>query len=154
MDIDDHGERSLENALPWAKVRPARYSLDSTGWFNYGVLRDHHKSRIAKDPGFEYLVGVAETVKTAQDKETVSLVEEKRRAERDKIRMENLVRENQFRKSRGLEPLTLADKEKEDDDDLIEEDEDDDPIKKIMLDEAAAILADHIAMQGFYAVKH
>jgi carboxyl-terminal processing protease len=154
VDIDDHGERSLENALPWAKVRPARYSLDSTGWFNYGVLRDHHKSRIAKDPGFEYLVGVAETVKTAQDKETVSLVEEKRRAERDKIRMENLVRENQFRKSRGLEPLTLADKEKEDDDDLIEEDEDDDPIKKIMLDEAAAILADHIAMQGFYAVKH
>ncbi|TNF98733.1 MAG: tail-specific protease [Gammaproteobacteria bacterium] len=153
VDIEDHGERSLDNALPWAKVRPARYSHNTSSWFNFGVLRDHHKSRIAKDPGFDYLIGVAKSVKSVQDKEVVTLVEQQRRIERDNIRKQNLDRENQFRQSRGLEALTMADKEK-DDDDLIEEDKDDDPIKKIMLDEAAAILADHISMQGYYAVKH
>ncbi len=147
---DDRGERSLDNALPWARVEPANFTRMSGDWFNVEYLRDQHKSRVARDAGFKYLISLAGELRKAQDKKAISLVEKIRRKERDEIQRRNLELENLFRESRGMERLTLEDKDG-DDDDFIEED-DDDPVLKIKLEEAARILADYIHMlRGRYA---
>ncbi len=145
---DDHGERSLDNALPWARVRPVDYARVSGDWVNVEYLRERHDSRVATDAGFKYLMAVADELRRAQDKKTISLVEKVRRRERDAVQQRNLELENRFRQSRGMELLTLADKDR-DEDDFIEEE--DDPVLKIKLEEAAHILADHINMRGRYA---
>jgi len=153
IDIGDQGERSLKNALPWAKIRAASYKPVNTSWHNMEALRNRDKSRIAKDPGFSYLVNTAKEIKAIQDRKSVSLMESKRRKQRDLRRSNNLEQENMFRKSRGLKPLTLADKDI-DDDDAIGEDNKENPVEKIQLEEAANILADHITIvDGRYAVS-
>jgi len=147
VDNADQGERSLDNALPWAKVAPADYEKTSSGWFNLSTLRKNHQSRIAEDAGFIYLVDTAQSVNHLQGLKTVSLSEKIRRNERNNRRRHALELENKFRQSRGLKLLTLQDKEKDEDDELVEEEEDEEPALKIQLDEAANILADHITQQ-------
>ena len=150
---DDQGERSLDNALPWAKVKAANFEPVKIPWYDIEVLRNRDKSRVAKDPGFQYLVSVAKQIKEIRDIKEVSLLESKRRLERTRRMQKNLEMENLFRRSRGLEPLTLADKNKDDEDSF--EEEKDDPINRIKLDEAANILADHITMlRGRYAARN
>ena len=112
-----------------------------------------HQARISADDGFTYLVDTAKSISELEKQKELSLSEKIRRNERDKRRQHALELENRFRLSRGLEPLTLEDKEKEEEDDLIAE-EDDDPALKIQLEEAANILADHIGIQqGKFAVR-
>lgn len=148
---DDHGERSLENALPWARVRPANFTRMPGDWFNVDYLRDQHKSRIAEDAGFHYLMALANELRKVQDKKVVSLVEKTRRQERDETQQRNLRLENLFRESRGMQQLTLEDKDR-DEDDFIEEEGA--PVLKIKLEEAAHILADYInILHGRYAVR-
>lgn len=153
IEGDEQGERSLDNALPWAKVAPADYRKVSSGWFSLNTLRSMHQARISADDGFTYLVDTAKSISELEKQKELSLSEKIRRNERDKRRQHALELENRFRLSRGLEPLTLEDKEKEEEDDLIAE-EDDDPVLKIQLEEAANILADHIGIQqGKFAVR-
>jgi len=147
IDSTDQGERSLDNALPWAKVAPADYEKTSSGWFNLTTLRNKHKSRIAEDAGFIYLVDTAKSINHLQDQKSVSLSEKIRRNERNNRRKHALEFENKFRQSRGLKLLTMKDKDKDEDDDLIDEQEDEEPALKIQLDEAAKILSDHIMLQ-------
>ena len=147
IDNSEQGERSLDNALPWAKVAPAEYDRASSGWFNLSTLRSMHQARISKDPGFIYLVDTAESVKQLQEQKSVTLSEKLRRKERSQRREHALELENKFRESRGLDLLTLKDKDRQEDDELIEEEEEDEPALKIQLDEAANILADHIIIK-------
>ena len=53
VDSDDYGERALENALPWATVRPARYTRHSPALAGEVLInvRRLHESRIEDDPG-------------------------------------------------------------------------------------------------------
>lgn len=153
IDIGEQGERSLDNALPWAKIRPAKYKPITSSWYNLEVLRNRDKSRIARDPGFKYLISLAKDIKAMVEKKSVSLNEAKRKKQRDQIRQKSLELENRFRQSRGLAPLTMADKNK-DEDELLDEENKDDPVKKIHLEEAANILIDHIKMKaGRYAAN-
>lgn len=152
IDNSDQGERSLDNALPWAKVAPANYEKVASGRFNLETLRNRHQSRIAKDEGFIYLIDTAESINHLQEQKSVSLSEKLRRNERNNRRNHALEFENKFRESRGLKRLTLKDKDKDEEDDLVDEDEEKEPALKIQLDEAANILSDYILMErGNYA---
>jgi carboxyl-terminal processing protease len=147
IDNSEQGERSLDNALPWAKVAPANYEKVTSGRFNLVTLRNRHQSRIAKDEGFIYLIDTAKSINHLQEQKSVSLSEKLRRNERNNRRKHALEFENKFRESRGLKLLTLKDKDKDEDDDLVQEDEEKEPALKIQLDEAANILSDYILMQ-------
>lgn len=142
----DQGERSLDNALPWAKVAPADYEKVSTGWFNFNTLRNNHRARIEHDEGFIYLVDLANSISYLQEQKAISLSEEVRRNERNNRRHHALEMENKFLHSRGLKELTLKDKDN-DEDDIIDDKKEDEPALKIQLEEAANILADHILIQ-------
>lgn len=137
----DHGERSLENALPWAAIQPAKH----TQWGRTALngLREASALRVAASPAFQFLVEEEEDLIELGERNTVSLRESVRRAEWDEREKTRLERRNRLREFRGLEPLSGLD---DDDEQAIADDDeqDEEGIQRIMLEESAKILADHI----------
>jgi len=136
----DHGERSLENPLPWARIDAARYPR--LGSFNASELSRRSARRIARDPGFQMLVNRSEVMREAQSRTEVSLRDSVRRSEderRDKVFKDQ---RDSFLRARGITPVD------EDDDHVDEEalDAQRDAIGRIQVEEAARVLADSIRM--------
>ncbi len=134
VGIDDHGERALDNALPWTNVQPATYAEFQQSYDTrvMRLTRENHQSRISDDPGFEYLVGEAKAISRASDQKVISLLEKRRIEERSEKDTERRTRLNAYRAALGLKPLEEGEEVDE------EESTDDD----VLLEEAARILTD------------
>jgi len=137
----DHGERALKNALPWASIKPAKHEL--LGEASVSGLRSASERRIAGNAGFRFLLEEEDDLIELDKKTTVSLRESVRRAEWDRREHDRLERRNRLRAFREL-PLLASLDEEEDEDASAEEDKDPEGIQRIMLEESANILADHI----------
>jgi carboxyl-terminal processing protease len=137
---DDHGERSLENALPWASIPPADFRpVNANG---VAGLIDRHQARVARDPGFIYLEKRDAEIQAQRDEKTVSLLESERRREFDQRQQAQLDARNQYRKTRGLGPLTR--KQIEEQEELDPEEDDEEGVSKILVEESARVLADYV----------
>lgn len=143
ISVEDHGERSLDNALPWASVKPARYSPVNFIPGDMTRVRAAHEQRILADQAFQALLATERAIKEARDKKELSLMETERREEHRKARLEQRARENQVRLARGLAllPEDPGDDPEEENDD--EADEQDDGFD-VVLNEAGRILSDWI----------
>ncbi|NOY72782.1 MAG: tail-specific protease [Gammaproteobacteria bacterium] len=137
---EEKGERAYDNALPWAAVKPAKFNSYNMDLTNLDLLIKKHKSRIAINPGFQFLTKQAENIEEARNKKTISLQETVRKLERERNEKEQLTQLNHFRSSRGLDPIIDLD-----DDEALEGE--DKIIKSIMAREAAFILDDMIHLQ-------
>ena len=137
-DASEHGERSLDNALPWARITPALYAAKGIG--AYARLRDKSQARVSGDLGFSMLSEQERILQEMEEITTVSLNEKRRRAESDQ--REELLKEqkNRFLLSRGITPR--EDDDEEEDSEAAEKEKD--AISQIQLNEAARILADFI----------
>lgn len=138
--ISDHGERSLDNALPWASIKPVPHELRD--FVTVDHLLEAHKQRIANDPGFKFMEAQESLLQTIRDEKIVSLNEKERKIEwekREDLRIDN---RNEFRKSRGSDLISkdLTDEEKDKLDD-----EDDEALQEVILNESARILSDYIS---------
>jgi carboxyl-terminal processing protease len=141
----EYGERSLDNALPWDKIKPARYMQANAPIDKFEVVRNRSLERIRTDPGFNMLVRKTELIEEQKEKKFVSLNLEQRRAERERLlRLQREV-ENQYRAAVGLKPLPedYAAAEEEENAGL-EETVEDSPQYDVMLQETARILNDLI----------
>ncbi len=141
-DIGDHGERALENALPWARIDAADYSRLGTG--DPGALSRQSAVRVAQDPGFQMLAKRDQVLREVEKQKRVSLRESDRRAEDQ--RREQLFKQEQdrFLLARGITPV-------DEEADQIDEDALDaqrDAIARIQVEEAARVLADSILAEG------
>jgi len=146
IDIEDYGERSLDNALPWDQVKSATYIKVGSPENFYDKIRSLHEERVSSDRSFKLLLEQLNLeqlnlVKASSDKKTISLKESKRKAEREKLLDMRHELENELRIVQGLEPLPQRDDTLE-----IDEFEDDDEEKPldILLQETARILNDLI----------
>ena len=85
VDTQTHGERALENALPWATVTAARYIPHAAASARsvFDRARVEHEQRVRGSDRFQSLI--VELAQRDQNSENtaVSLHEETRRAERD-----------------------------------------------------------------------
>ncbi len=144
---DDYGERSLDNALPWAQIEPADYEISGQG--AVPRLMESHLSRISHDPGFEMLVDREKRFEDLDERSEVSLLESARRAEWEKREKERLLHKNRFRLSQGLDAIKLESDQKIDEEEGSEESE---ATHRIELNEAARILVDSIRLQAPVAV--
>jgi len=153
IQSDDHGESALDNALPWDQIAPASFVPIAAGFraqLPYAIAQ--HQARVKHDDGFQVLLEEARLVKEARDRTQVSLVEEQRRLEQQETRKTNHDLQNRLRVARGLEPLPEPDITDEHDevasaqtDNETEQDSEDEPKPlDIVLNEAAAVLADLI----------
>lgn len=163
----DYGESSLDNALPWSSIKPARYEIYQDMTDVLIAVNDRSTRRVKEDPEFQFLLEDIRLFKEAQDKTTVSLLESKRREQ---------LREDEDRRQKRKDLLkslsaqveadsvtkltdeedrsdTLAEiaaalpvEDETEDGDVREEDEDDLPQSDIMLEESIRIISDMIGM--------
>ncbi|MES9967662.1 MAG: carboxy terminal-processing peptidase, partial [Sedimenticola sp.] len=140
---DEHGERGLENALPWARIAAASYSPHGLG--SLVKYTELHRQRVAGDAGFKYLEAEAEMLEEARNREVVTLQESRRKQERDERREKRKQLKNRFLVSVGLEPE--SDSEDEEESEPEDNKDEEDPVDNIMLHETARILSDFIEGQ-------
>ena len=141
LSNDDHGERALDNALPWDSIAAARYNKTATAHPSLNVLREQHNKRVSNDPAFQALLAQEQAIEEARQLRSISLNKAKRQTEHNTKKLEQRARENELRLAKGLDPLP-ADPD-DDDDDATDKDEDE-PEIDILLDEAANVLTDWI----------
>jgi carboxyl-terminal processing protease len=138
-DTSDHGERSLDNPLPWARIRPARYRAESemeAGGLD--TVRQRSLARIKHDPGFAMLIARGNVLKELSDEKVVSLREKDRVMESE--RRERVLKDqrDQYLRSQGITPVDEEDEQV--DEDALEKQQE--VISRIQVKEAARILVD------------
>ncbi|MBI1732845.1 MAG: carboxy terminal-processing peptidase [Gammaproteobacteria bacterium] len=146
---EDSGERSLDNALPWDQVEPARFVPASAPVSSFDEVRRRHEARIRDDRAFSLLMEELRLLRDANERTTVSLNEQQRRSERTALLLAQRKVENELRVAQGLQPLTeqvSLDAEPEEDADSGAADDDDDRFDpgKVLLQESVQILLDLI----------
>ncbi|MBK8957194.1 MAG: carboxy terminal-processing peptidase [Proteobacteria bacterium] len=146
MGDDEHGERSLDNALPWAAIDPARFTAVAYSTDRVATVRKQLDKRIASDSAFQALLATERAVSDAQAQKSLSLREDKRRAEHDKARADQRTRENQIRQARGLPPLPAdaVTPEGDEEEDEFRKPDDKDKALDVILTEAGNVLTDWI----------
>ncbi len=108
----EYGERSLENALPYAQIKPAHYKPN--GASEYADLQQRHLKRIEIDPGFQMLLEQEKRFSEIEKRTQVTLLESRRKAEWDEQENERLEQKNRFRVSQGLAAIDSNQVEEQD----------------------------------------
>ncbi|MGO6679236.1 carboxy terminal-processing peptidase [Rhizobium leguminosarum] len=80
-DPTSFGETSYDNALPWAQIKPAKYTAADTVTTLLPTLQSRHDARIESDPDFQRLIKDIADLKAQREKGIVSLNEAERRKE-------------------------------------------------------------------------
>ena len=139
VDSEDVGESAQKNALPWDEIAATRYRGDRGVAALAPELARRHQARAAKDPDYQAFLRDLEFTRQQRDKTTVSLLENQRRSEQERIEAWQRERENRYRTAKGLPPLKAGDEIPEGKDSVIPD---------AALEESARIVADLIALGG------
>jgi carboxyl-terminal processing protease len=78
---DEYGERSLDNALPWTSINPARYELSGDLTEILPAIDQRSSKRLKANPEFRFLQEDIRSYQESRDRTTLSLLENTRRAE-------------------------------------------------------------------------
>ncbi|MFT5520034.1 MAG: carboxyl-terminal processing protease [Enterobacterales bacterium] len=137
IKIDEYGESSEKNALPWDTISPVDYLPVANLTKLFPMLNAAHKKRVATDKEFMYLIDDIKEYMENSDTKSVSLNLVKRKVKRKEIEDKILERENKRRVEKGLKVIADIDEIDE-----IEDNDAPDP----RLDETAEILQDYIQL--------
>ncbi|MEX2352587.1 MAG: carboxy terminal-processing peptidase, partial [Gammaproteobacteria bacterium] len=129
------GESSLDNALPWDQIKPARFVPANAPVDKYDIARELHEQRIESDRLFQLLLDELTLVYEISQNKTTSLMESKRKQEREMLEAARKELENESRLAQGLPPLDESA-------DLDDEDADRPETIDVILRETARILTD------------
>ena len=130
IDSETVGESSRESALPWDQIKTTEYKASQSLEDAVGVLQQNHLQRTEGDADFNYLVAGIEDLTEQRATTSVSLSLEIRETEREESQARQLELTNQRRTALGQEPIASL------------EEASDDEVPDVLLDEAAAIVAD------------
>ena len=146
---EDYGKRSLDNALPWTKIDPARYESSGDLSQMVAVADSRYQSRILDNQEFDWLRNDIEEYNEHADEKRVSLLESVGREKMKEREARKAERKAQREAGPLLEEDSLlvdADPElgdfSEEEDEVAESDEDKDEGPDLLLREAARIVAD------------
>jgi carboxyl-terminal processing protease len=83
IDPAQWGESAIDNALPWTEIAPV--AIERRGEFGplIPLLEQRHEQRVADDAEFQYLLEDVRIAEERRANRTLSLLESRRRAERD-----------------------------------------------------------------------
>ncbi|MBY5641651.1 carboxy terminal-processing peptidase [Rhizobium leguminosarum] len=144
-DPASFGETSYDNALPWAQIKPAKYTAADTVTTLLPTLQSRHDARVESDPDFQRLIKDIADLKAQREKGVVSLNETERRKEAT-------AREKRFKdRAKAGDGEDLGDDGLEAGERSLSADIAIENARKnakdVLLDEAAAILADQADLQ-------
>ena len=152
------GESALPEAMPWDSIKPA-INLGPDPFKPYlKTLEKRHAQRTKHNPDFVFSHERLVLSKALMKDTVVSLNEEKRRAEQDKIDQQQLAMENKRRLAKGEKAMQLKELKKEDEDlaaELEKEKENKQkPEKDAFLVETGHILLDWLSLHQQQVAKH
>ena len=104
IDIEQIGESSLPEALPWDQIRSASYNSLTSIKPLIPKLTALHQQRIKQDPEFHYLTERMKHLKEQREITQLSLNASTRKAEINQNKQWALDLENRLRKSKGDKP--------------------------------------------------
>ncbi|TLX48404.1 carboxy terminal-processing peptidase [Pseudoalteromonas phenolica] len=105
IEPEEWGESQEDNALPWDKIKQAKYkSLDNLNPL-VTYLNEKHALRVAQEPEFNYVLADIARYNEEKDKNFISLVESQRLKDREESEQRSLARTNERLKRLGLEPV-------------------------------------------------
>ena len=138
IDPKDVGEADQPDSLPWDRISgvPFKTSTGMSAVPSIGQLDADETARTRNDPNFQWLVTDINTIQGMREQHTVSLNLAERREERTRDDKMLLSLDNKRRAAFSLPPLTSAD----------QIDKGKDKIPDVILDQAADITADIIAL--------
>ena len=82
-DMDEFGEASYDNALPWTQIKPADYKPEGHPGELLPILLSKHNARVKNDRDFQNLEEDIAESKTLRKKNLLSLNEAERRKQRE-----------------------------------------------------------------------
>lgn len=129
----EHGERSLDNALPWDEIKPARFVPAQAPLDRFDSAKLRHENRIESDKLFQLLLDEQRLIYEINEKKITSLQETKRKTERETLSNARKTLQNEFRIAQGLDPL---------DDETDDQEFEDTEAVDVILNESARILED------------
>jgi carboxyl-terminal processing protease len=138
IDPKEVGEADEPDSLPWDRISgvPFKVSTGMSAVPSIATLDAEEAARARQDPNYQWLVAEINAVDAMRAEHTVSLNLAVRRAERARDDKTMLSLDNKRRAALGLPPLTNAD----------QIDKGKDKIPDVILDQAADITADMIAL--------
>lgn len=152
FDIDEIGESSLPEAMPWDSIRPAIRPFSNPFKPFISQLQELHEQRTQAHPDFVYSRNRLELSKQLMNETLVSLNEEKRRAQQQRNEQLRLELENQKRQAKGEELLTVLDTDT-DENLLAHEDDDKNSTDDPYVAEAARIMLDWLNLRSVAAAS-
>ena len=105
LNTDDVGESTRDSALPWDRIKAAKFTPEQETLPVLPLLSRVHEQRVARNPDFVALQGDVEALERLRAQREISLNLEKRRAESDAFESERLARENTRRAAHGLSAI-------------------------------------------------
>jgi carboxyl-terminal processing protease len=141
ISLEDVGESTLDDALPWDRIAPARFTtIASAGAMPTALVLDRDEAtRARQDPDYQWLVGSIEANEKVRQQKSISLNLAKRKLERESLDTQRLTRENTRRTALG-KPVFKALEELEAAPDVTGDDAPD-----ILLDRTTQIMADMVS---------
>jgi carboxyl-terminal processing protease len=115
IDPEDIGEAALDNALPWAHIKPAAYRPTPLR-VDVGWLQQRSQNRVGRSAAFQLVKREVDLYKAYQKESAVSLNMAKRKAEREKAKKEELALLNAKRELLGMPPVQKIEDHDETDD--------------------------------------
>ncbi len=134
VDPSEFGESSEPSALPWDEIKSAKFNRYGDLSKIIPILKQKHLERITNNQDFDYLLEDIKIYKENKNKTSISLNEVIRKKEKDEEEQKKFERENERRKSVGLDLL----------DEEVPEVKSDK--KDFLLDETAKIISDYIML--------
>lgn len=108
---EDYGESAEKTALPWDKISESTYTKNQDLTSSIIMLRNQHDERMKTSEDYKFMLQDIADFNKRKDEKSVSLSEQKLKAERDEDKKEELDRYNKHRALKGLPPIEkMADK--------------------------------------------
>jgi carboxyl-terminal processing protease len=134
--MDKVGEDTEASALPWDEVQKSDFTALASLSEVRAELLKLHEARMEKSLDYKILVQDIADMKKRNQETSVTLSENKLKAERDSLEVKALEKINKLRASRGLAPVKKGDKIKKDENfDFLE-------------DETLKVMADYINLKA------
>ena len=102
-DIEESGESSLDSALPWDQISPTPFRKFKINKSTLDRLKVAHESRILESPDLQYILNIRKRYDEQQEKTSISINIDTRRAEKIERQLWVLETENQRRAAKNLE---------------------------------------------------
>ena len=143
-DIEESGESSLDSALPWDQISPTPFRKFKINQSALDRLKVAHEKRMLESPDLQYILNIRKRYDEQQEKTSISINLDTRRAEKIDRQLWALATENQRRAAKNLETFKTFESLEEFNKDKEDNDIDIDIENDYLLNEGMLILSDYL----------